>query len=365
MIYKNGVYIPPLDDTPVDAETEEGITSNWAYDHKADIDAHISGATAGQLLVATGATTAVLKSTGVVLSAPDISGSVSAASALTMPTFAMSGALNMNSQYISNPPVIQGLAATGMIILSRGYSNILSLRSQRYSADPGEAFNIQTFNASNVQTSRLAITGGIATAVATWALVTHTGLVLSGALDANSQDINNVAAPGAAGDPLIKGTRVTTAELPTLTENKIWAGNGSNVPVEIDPGVDWSAKTPVVGDALQAAGSLAAETYYDAISVTAAGYLTSSMWRYNAGDTAPGTLIYETLKVDAGEIFRSADNIDDGPYFTGYDGTNEICEMAFTLLHRFDTSFKIGCCNKSLAAAEKGVRLVSCAYVLD
>ena len=43
------------------------------------------------------------------------------------------------------------------------------------------------------------------------------------------------AAPGAAGDPLIKGTRVTTAELPTLTENKIWAGNGSNEPVEADP----------------------------------------------------------------------------------------------------------------------------------
>ena len=43
------------------------------------------------------------------------------------------------------------------------------------------------------------------------------------------------AAPGASGDALIKGTRVTTSELPTLSENKIWAGNGSNEPVEADP----------------------------------------------------------------------------------------------------------------------------------
>jgi len=40
MLFKNAVYIPPLDDTPVNAEIEEGITSNWAYDHTADIDAH-------------------------------------------------------------------------------------------------------------------------------------------------------------------------------------------------------------------------------------------------------------------------------------------------------------------------------------
>ena len=30
-----------LDDAPVNAETAKGITSNWAYDHAADIDAHI------------------------------------------------------------------------------------------------------------------------------------------------------------------------------------------------------------------------------------------------------------------------------------------------------------------------------------
>lgn len=80
-----------VDDTPQDGKTARAVSSNWAYNHNADIDAHVSGATAGQLLVATGATTAVWKSTGVKLSAPDISGIVTAASALTMPAFTAGG----------------------------------------------------------------------------------------------------------------------------------------------------------------------------------------------------------------------------------------------------------------------------------
>ena len=37
------------------------------------------------------------------------------------------------------------------------------------------------------------------------------------------------AAPGAAGEALIKGTRVTIAELPALIDEKIWVGTGGNV----------------------------------------------------------------------------------------------------------------------------------------
>ena len=44
-IYINGVDIPPLDDVPVDAEVRRGITSNWSYDHAADIIAHMKGGT--------------------------------------------------------------------------------------------------------------------------------------------------------------------------------------------------------------------------------------------------------------------------------------------------------------------------------
>ena len=58
----------------------------------------ISGLTAGELLVATGAATTAWQSSGVVLTAPDISGVVTADGALTMPAFTMGGAITINGQ---------------------------------------------------------------------------------------------------------------------------------------------------------------------------------------------------------------------------------------------------------------------------
>lgn len=58
------------------------------------------------------------------------------------------------------------------------------------------------------------------------------------------------AAPGAAGDTLIKGTRVTTAELPAMTDEKIWKGTGNNVE-EVDVYTDAKAV-----DAIEADGNL-------------------------------------------------------------------------------------------------------------
>jgi len=58
------------------------------------------------------------------------------------------------------------------------------------------------------------------------------------------------AAPGAAGDALIKGTRVTVAELPALTDEKIWKGTGGNVE-EVDVYTDAKAV-----DAIEADGNL-------------------------------------------------------------------------------------------------------------
>lgn len=86
-----------IDDTPVDAATTAPISSNWAFDHTADVDAHVNGATAGNLLVATASTTASWQGTGVKLSAPDISGVVTATSALTLPAFIGSGKIRLNS----------------------------------------------------------------------------------------------------------------------------------------------------------------------------------------------------------------------------------------------------------------------------
>jgi len=54
MRYKNGVYIPPLDDVPVDGQTEEGITSNRVFDHEGNTTtAHgaVSAATANKHVV--------------------------------------------------------------------------------------------------------------------------------------------------------------------------------------------------------------------------------------------------------------------------------------------------------------------------
>ena len=54
------------------------------------------------------------------------------------------------------------------------------------------------------------------------------------------------AAPAASGDTLIKGARVTTAELPAMTDEKIWKGTGGNVE-EVDMPSS-STFTELVGD---------------------------------------------------------------------------------------------------------------------
>ena len=61
----------------------------------------LAALTAGELLVATGAATAAWQSTGVKLSAPDISGSVTAASALTLPAHSLSGDIAMNTNELT------------------------------------------------------------------------------------------------------------------------------------------------------------------------------------------------------------------------------------------------------------------------
>jgi len=55
------------------------------------------------------------------------------------------------------------------------------------------------------------------------------------------------AAPGAAGDVLIKGTRATTAELPAMTDEKIWKGTGANVE-EVDVYTDAKAVDAIEAD---------------------------------------------------------------------------------------------------------------------
>jgi len=79
------------------------------------------------------------------------------------------------------------------------------------------------------------------------------------------------AAPAEAGDALIKGTRVTTAELPAMTDEKIWKGTGTNVE-EVDVYTDAAAVS-----AVEAAGLTLAVAKYITIT-TPTGDHTASGW---------------------------------------------------------------------------------------
>lgn len=69
---------------------------------------------------------------------------------------------------------------------SRAGDNVLTILARKAFANQGIAFYLQTYNASNVATSRLTLTGGYNTAVATWADVTHTGFTASGLVTSTS-----------------------------------------------------------------------------------------------------------------------------------------------------------------------------------
>ena len=177
------------------------------------------------------------------LPAPIINGIVTT-TGLTLPTFILGGAITANNQVIEGLQYIR-FSATDSIRMTvenlaldmfggTGWTNGAYIRLAGKDSANNSAFILYTPNADNsLGIERLRFTGDVATAVATWASVTHTGLKLSGALDCDSQDINNVAAPGAAGDPLIKGTAITITEMAALTTDKIWQGV-ANRPVEVD-----------------------------------------------------------------------------------------------------------------------------------
>lgn len=128
------------------------------------------------------------------LTSPTIQGTVGEGTGLTLPTHT-SGVIALNT----DDSLKRGVD-TETLRISGGSSPdsaIIQLRGKSEAAIPG-AILLATPNATLTNTERLRITGAVATAVATWAAVTHAGLKLSGALDANSQLVSNLPAP--AGD---------------------------------------------------------------------------------------------------------------------------------------------------------------------
>ena len=186
----------------------------------------------------------------------------------TLSAFTLGGTMDADSQALIN-----------VLDFDLGTESITGTFSATLTAaNAGTAWLIKSKDTSDILRPRLGLSGGVDTAVWAWVNSTHTGIVLSGALDANTQALSNCgnitmngastvdgvdvsahdantttahgavsaataskhvvrdvsarakfAAPGAAGDALIKGTRVTTAELPAMTDEKYWVGTGANV----------------------------------------------------------------------------------------------------------------------------------------
>ncbi len=99
--------------------------------------------------------------------------------ATTINAFTLGGTLDANSQAIIN-----------VLDLDLGTESITGTFSATLTAaNAGTAWLIQSKDTSDILRPRLALTGGVDTAVWAWVNSTHTGIVLGGALDANGNAI--------------------------------------------------------------------------------------------------------------------------------------------------------------------------------
>jgi hypothetical protein len=135
-------------------------------------------------------------------------GTWTASGTWTIPAVTLGGTLDVNSKSVINAAGITFDATKGIhsavnnsyTVLTGGLNaaggGALVTLAGIAAGDTG-AFYLDTPNAAgNGDIIRLSVSGKTATSVATWSNITHTGLVLSGALNANSQNIISVAALG-------------------------------------------------------------------------------------------------------------------------------------------------------------------------
>ena len=106
-----------------------------------------------------------------------------AGSGLTMPAFTLGGTMDANSQALINVSDLD----LGTESAWGTFSAMLT------AANAGTAWLIKSKGTSDILRPRLGLSGGVDIAVWGWEYSTHTGIVLSGALNANSQAITNHA----------------------------------------------------------------------------------------------------------------------------------------------------------------------------
>jgi len=154
------------------------------------------------------------------------------------------------------------------------------------------ATNAQTGHATAAQITKL--DGATAAATA------------SKLVERDAQGQAKFAAPAEAGDALIKGTRVTTAELPALTDEKIWKGTGTNVE-EIDVpaggGLAFFGDGSDGNDTTAGGGAgdltLTRDMFYDNLTVTAGDTITTGGFRIFVKGTLTNNGIIERDGNDA------------------------------------------------------------------
>ena len=160
--------------------------------------AGLAKGTANQLLrMNAGATAPEWASTlaGLTLTSPTINGTI-ATTGLTLPAVTLAGLVNANGQNIENITALKGRTTGNLQIFDNAADQYIQIRSQRTAANAGNCIFLATMSGADVISNRLAISGGVTTAVATWANITHTGLVLGGALTLNGQAFDAGAGVG-------------------------------------------------------------------------------------------------------------------------------------------------------------------------
>ena len=125
---------------------------------------------------------------------------LSSTGTLTINAFTLGGNITGNSKAITGVTYIElttdpqvRLNVDNSFLRVSGGTDANAAGVVFHGKNSGTAGMMELFStrADGVTVKRLEFTGGVATSVATWSNITHTGIVLSGALNANAQQITN------------------------------------------------------------------------------------------------------------------------------------------------------------------------------